>query len=192
MFRHQDVAADNKVVPKAHCFKGPLRQVACRPRAEIWKSTLATEGEEVKTAALLITNKPLRHPNVLNPMSQNRVGALGAGHPIILEYSDLGHPPSSQTISRAGLLFGRHPFSRPSIGFPKRAANQCHSCCRTSRACSVPSRNRDLERSCVIYSRTIALWKLYLESVSRLLPIKPHIRSEKFHPPNPAGGCGSR
>jgi len=56
----------------------------------------------------------------------------------------------------------------------------------------LPLHNRDLESSCVIYFRTIALWKLHLECVSQLLPIKPRISSEKLDPPDLTGDCGSR
>jgi hypothetical protein len=88
VFRHHHIAADDKVVSVPHDFQGTLKQAARRRRAKIWEPTITTEGEEVKTSALLITDKSLRHPNILHPRSLRDLG-----HPIIYGWSDLDDPP---------------------------------------------------------------------------------------------------
>jgi len=45
---------------------------------------------------LLVTNKTLRHANIVHPMSQKR----DMGHPFICGWSDLGHPPSQTWATR--------------------------------------------------------------------------------------------
>ncbi len=58
------------------------------------KSSITTECEEVKAAALLITNKPLRHPNIVHPWGLS--GKRKAGHGGLCyprsQNRDLGHP----------------------------------------------------------------------------------------------------
>jgi hypothetical protein len=52
----------------------------------------------VEGPALLVTNKTLRHANIVHPMSQRR----DMGHPVICGWSDLGHPPIIVDQQRLG------------------------------------------------------------------------------------------
>jgi hypothetical protein len=69
VLRHDNIAANNKAVPDSHHFQGTLKQAARRRRAEIRKTAITTEGQKMKTTALLKTDKPFRYPNILHPKS---------------------------------------------------------------------------------------------------------------------------
>src|ERR1035437_4266885 len=71
MVRHDDIAADDKVIADAHCFKGMLEEFPRCGCAEMRKSMVTAE-DEVKTAALLVPNKALRHGFILYPRSMIR------------------------------------------------------------------------------------------------------------------------
>ncbi len=73
MFRHDHVSADDKIVSSAHDLQRPLEQGTGFVRSEVWEPVIATEGDEVETAALLIADEALRHANILHPRSQKRV-----------------------------------------------------------------------------------------------------------------------
>ena len=65
------------------------------PRAEVRKPVITAESNEMHAAGLLVTNKALRHADILHPRSQNR----DLGHPrffVVLKFRDLGHPPPEQ------------------------------------------------------------------------------------------------
>lgn len=87
MIRHDHVSADNKVVASPHSFKRTLEEFARRRCAKMPQAVIAAKSNDVETAALLITNKPLRHASILHPMSQKR---------------DMGHPPKLLHSSRLG------------------------------------------------------------------------------------------
>ena len=78
--RHDDIAADYEIVTEAHGLKRTLEKFARRCVAQVLESVIARVVDEVKTAALLITNEPFRHGCILHPMSQNR----DMGHPDLL------------------------------------------------------------------------------------------------------------
>jgi len=67
VLRHDDLPTNDEIIPPAQNFHRSLEKTARRGRAEIPEPTITTEGEEVKATGLLITNKPLRHPNILHP-----------------------------------------------------------------------------------------------------------------------------
>src|ERR1035438_213784 len=90
MFRHQDIADYKELITGAHDFEGLLEEIASRDRAQVGQPPIATKGDEVEGPALLVTNKTLRHANIVHPMSQKR----DMGHPLICGWSDLGHLPA--------------------------------------------------------------------------------------------------
>jgi hypothetical protein len=49
----------------------------------------------VEGPALLVTNKTLRHANIVHPMSQKR----DMGHPLICRWSNLGHLPPDLSLT---------------------------------------------------------------------------------------------
>jgi len=67
MFRHDHISADHKIVTEAHGLQRPLEQAARRRNSEMRKTLITTECDEMKAAALLITNQTLRHPISLYP-----------------------------------------------------------------------------------------------------------------------------
>jgi hypothetical protein len=82
----------NRLVSSSDSSGGCAGQAACwTDDFFIGESAMATEGDEVEAPASLVANKPLRHANILHPMSQNR----DMGHPFPLRLADPGHPPYS-------------------------------------------------------------------------------------------------
>ncbi len=57
VFGHDDVAKDAEVIRIAHGFKGAHKQVAGFRGAEVGPPLVATEGDEVEVAGLLITDE---------------------------------------------------------------------------------------------------------------------------------------
>jgi hypothetical protein len=70
MFRHQDVANDKELVTSAHEVEGLFKQVASRHGDQVGPPPITTKGDEVETSALLVTDKTLRHANMVHPVSR--------------------------------------------------------------------------------------------------------------------------
>jgi len=53
MLRHQNITSNHKAVPHTHGLKLTLEDAVCRRRARQRLTTITTERDKVKTAALL-------------------------------------------------------------------------------------------------------------------------------------------
>jgi hypothetical protein len=91
MLRHDYIATDDKQIPLAHRLKGSLKEVACRNRAEIRKSVITAESDEMKAAALLITNQTLWHGRSVLPLLKSEKW----GTQNLLGRADIGHAPKA-------------------------------------------------------------------------------------------------
>jgi hypothetical protein len=77
MLRHQHIARDYKLKAPPYHLQFTFEDAAGCGLAQQRQSSVTTEGQEVEGSGLLITNKPLRHPNILHPRSQNRSETWG-------------------------------------------------------------------------------------------------------------------
>ena len=99
-------ASEHSQQPQIHTadarLKLTLEDAARRSVIQQRLPAITTEGEKVKTSALLVTDKPLRHDRrILLPIRSVQVRAFPPfarkkrrmGHPIVYGYSRVGHPP---------------------------------------------------------------------------------------------------
>jgi len=56
MLRHYDVAAYDKLIPRAHRLKRPLEEAARRRRAKVWEPTVAAKRDEVEACGLVVSD----------------------------------------------------------------------------------------------------------------------------------------
>jgi hypothetical protein len=61
MLRHQHISRHHKSVPQPYRFKLSFEDLVRASLAQKRQSSVTTEGDEVEDAALLVTNKTLRH-----------------------------------------------------------------------------------------------------------------------------------
>jgi hypothetical protein len=61
VFRYHDIACNHESVPLTHRLKLTLEDSARRHVVQQRLPAITTEGEKVKTSALPVTDKPLRH-----------------------------------------------------------------------------------------------------------------------------------
>jgi hypothetical protein len=61
VLRHHDIASNHESVPLTHRLKLTLEDTARRIVIQQRPPAITTEGEKVKTSALLVTDKPFRH-----------------------------------------------------------------------------------------------------------------------------------
>jgi hypothetical protein len=73
VFGHHNISGNHKAVPQTHSLKPPLENaVGSLPRQQCLP-TITTEGQKVRTAALLVTNKPICHDGrILYPIRRSR------------------------------------------------------------------------------------------------------------------------
>lgn len=108
VIRHDDIAVDNKAVAEAQRLQRMFKQFPRCRCAEMFESVITAERDEMKAAALLVTNKPFWHEFILHPkslirLSENKRQRVGVPRPPHLKiemwatqlysWSDLGHPP---------------------------------------------------------------------------------------------------
>ncbi len=60
MLRHHHLPSHHKTIADTHRFKLALKDTVCRSVGKQWLTTITTESEKVKAAALLVSDK-LRH-----------------------------------------------------------------------------------------------------------------------------------
>lgn len=99
MFRHDDVAANDEAIPAADLLEGLLENVAGQRRVEQGATAVATEGDEVEAAGLLISLEPLRHGTGVSVLrSMDRDWRHGP-HPIVQNRDDKGGAPIDLLIN---------------------------------------------------------------------------------------------
>ena len=67
MLRHQNITSNHKAVPHTHGLKLTLEDAVCRRRARQRLTTITTERDKVKTAALLVTDELHHNWRILYP-----------------------------------------------------------------------------------------------------------------------------
>ena len=107
VLRHDDVAANDKIISLAHHLKRSLKKFACGRTAEIWETAITTEGNEVEVPGLMVTDQPTRHlQERIHPVratfdvARSRVSKARPGAPKVCGWiyilPDLGHPPENE------------------------------------------------------------------------------------------------
>ena len=65
VFRHHNITGNHKTISHAHGFKLTLEDTVRLRCTQQRLPAITTEGKKVKTSALLITDKPLRHDRAI-------------------------------------------------------------------------------------------------------------------------------